>query len=142
MRVVPFEPAHLEQLKLQKGQEYLTPYLGQAEITGEAFTGFSESGRMLGCAGFVPTDLVPSTHPKALAWAMLCEMTRGEFVAVHRTVRDMLERQPYRRITATVDCAFLEGHRWVRQLGFHLEAPRMIFGGLNGRDCSLYARIR
>ena len=75
------------------------------------------------------------------AWAILNKGCTKEFIGVHNATRRLFEVCPIRRIEAAVEVDFMEGHRWVRALGFKMEAERLRAYTIDGRDVSLYARI-
>jgi hypothetical protein len=139
MRIVPFEPWHLEALVLQPAQAFvgamLEPdYAVALAAAGEAYSGL-EDGRVVGCCGLVPV------HPGlANAWALLGACGPGRFLTIHRAVLRFLECQPVRRIQTTVQSDFAAGHRWARALGFGAEA-RLEAWGPEGEDHHLYKRI-
>lgn len=140
MEIIEFESWHLEHLRLQDAQSYMlsyiTPEYGQLlEEAGPSFTALHH-GVPKAAAGIV------MCHPqRALSWALLSAMGPQQFLPVHRGVKAFLDRQTIRRIEANVDVSFPQGHRWIRALGFELEAPRMRAYSPEGRDYALYSRI-
>jgi len=74
-------------------------------------------------------------------WALFGSDAGEHMLAVHRAARRFLDIQDHRRIEATVECDFKNGHRWIRMLGFTCEAKRMKNYDPDGRDHALYARI-
>ncbi len=140
MEIVEFESWHLEYLQLQEAQSYMisyfTPEYGSLlEKAGPSFTALHQ-GTPKAAAGIV------ICHPhRALAWALLSAMGPRHFLPVHRAVQAFLDRQTIRRIEANVDVRFQQGHRWIRALGFELEAARMRAYSPEGRDYALYSRI-
>lgn len=79
---------------------------------------------------------------RAEAWAIMDEGSTSEFIQVHRAVKKFLDSCTIKRIEAAVDVDFEAGHRWAELLGFELEAECLKAYLPNGRDCSLYARVR
>lgn len=141
INVVRFKAEHLEAIVDQPAQAYLRPFLTSEHIKAleqseHSFTGISGE-RPIICAGVV------SYWPgRGHAWAYLDANCKREFIGVHNVVKSFLEDSSIKRIEATVDCAFEAGHRWMRLLGFELEATRMKAYTPNGVDYSLYARVR
>lgn len=141
MELVPFRPAHLARLRLQRAQVHLgvlldDPGYGMALAeAGPAFTGVHR-GAVVGCAGL--SELSPG---RAYAWALLSDCRAVPFRAVHRAVVDVLNASPVRRIETAVDSGFAAGERWARLLGFGWEG-RMRAYLPDGGDAELYARIR
>lgn len=141
MLVRPFQPDDVEKLVLQPAQAYLRPVVqcaayGEALARGEAWTA-ERDGVVVACGGVAP--LFGDTGN---AWAMLARDLGHSLSRIHRVASRLLDAYPAQRIEAHVDCDFEEGHRWVRLLGFDLEAPRMRKFTPHGRDAALYARIR
>ena len=86
---------------------------------------------------------IPLWMGRAYLWSFLSDkVTRRNFVEVTSFVRRFLNGLPFKRVEASVECDHEAGHRWVRALGFELEAPRMRAFQVDGRDCALYARVR
>lgn len=139
--VVKAKAEHLLQLKemgtLKYLEVYMTPESCKAiEELPYSFTGFNEAREILGCFG-----LNHLWDDRAEAWAFFNLNCKKDFLSIHNAVKRFLEICPYRRVEAVVDCNFSAGHRWVKCLGFTLEAPCMKHYIIDGRDASLYARI-
>lgn len=79
---------------------------------------------------------------RAEAWIIFAKNIRHDFLAVFRVARKFFDDCSVRRIEATVACDSAQGHRWLRALGFQLEAARMPKYYPDGSDGSLYARVR
>lgn len=75
------------------------------------------------------------------AWAFIDQNSRKYFISIHNIVRKFLGGTRLRRIEAVVHHNYLPGHRWVKSLGFTLEAERMREYMFDGGDASLYAKI-
>lgn len=140
IQVVPYKAEHLLAISLQEAQWWLGRYLdyGQAKSleAAQAFTGLVD-GRPVICAGVI------EIHPgRALSWSYVDRSAGVNFLFIHRAVRRFLELCDYRRIEAEVAFDFEAGHRWIRMLGFELEAPRLRSYLPDGRDCSIYARVK
>lgn len=76
------------------------------------------------------------------AWAIIDDDCKKEFLTIHNFAKRFFEICPLKRIEATVDAGFSPGHRWVKMLGFKLEAPLLKSYLPNGGDSSLYAKVR
>jgi hypothetical protein len=135
------EPAHLEDLLSREGMEPFARAMSTKHIHEIARTPMAYSiqvdGRVIACAG-----VVEYWKNRGEAWAFVDRKCKREFLALHHIVRDFLDHCPVRRIEAAVSTTFSAGHRWVRALGFELEAPILRAYGPDGGDCSLYARVR
>lgn len=140
IEVVKFTPEHLDRLDEQEATAYLRPYLRpehvQALAAGQSYTALAGE-RVVACAG-----VVEHWPGRGEAWAYLDRDCRRHFLAITNAVRRFLDVCPLRRVEAVVDVEFPAGHRWVRALGFALEAPRMAAYRPDGGDCALYARVR
>lgn len=141
MIVRPWHLGDSEAINLQTAQRYagelgdvsmdLTPL---SEV-GLAWT--AESGdTVVACGG-----LLPQWENRALAWMLIGENAGPHFAAIHRHVRQFLIRSPYRRIEAHVDVGFAAGIRWMKMLGFELEAYKKAFRP-DGADMLEFVRIR
>jgi hypothetical protein len=140
MLIVPFEPAHLHTLVLQEAQAWMGPMLkddyGDAlKKSGPCFTA-TEGDEIIVCAG-----LVNMWENRSQAWALISQDAGRHFVRIFRAMRSFLDLQDTRRIEATVDAKFQQGHRLMRMLGFQHEGLMRAYLP-DGRDASLYGRIR
>ena len=85
--------------------------------------------------------LSPQWTNRAVAWAVLSETAGKYFIKLHRIIRKLFNSVDYRRIEATVDIDFKQGHRWMRMLGFEPEGYMKAYTPTGG-DQILYARVR
>lgn len=79
---------------------------------------------------------------RAEAWAVLDPKCRRHFMELHIAAKQFLKECPIRRIEAAVEVDFESGHRWVRALGFSLEAKHLRSFFPNGGDASLYSLVK
>jgi hypothetical protein len=140
MNIVPYQAEHLLALQLQPSQAYCAP-LVSAEYartleSAHAFTALVD-GQPITVGG-----VAELWANRALLWSFIDRRAGPHFVGVHRATLRFLESLPYRRIEAECDVEFGPGHRWLKKLGFVLEAPRMRAFRVDGGDSALYARIR
>jgi hypothetical protein len=136
MIIVPFKAEHLQALRLQPAQAssaLLTA--AEAERVGTAYTAMSE-GVPVACGGLF--EIWPN---RAIAWTYLGIDCGREFQALHRHVMHKIVTAPWRRIESYVDASFVNGHRWMRVLGFEYEGLLRSFMA-DGTDMALYARVR
>lgn len=76
------------------------------------------------------------------AWAILDKRyMKQHMTSVHKWALAYLRAVAIPRIEALVQTDFAEGHRWLKLLGFKLEAAEMKKYYPNGKSASLYARI-
>lgn len=139
MQVIPFKAEHVTQIALQPKQMYLSQWVTHDQAAAleqyPSFTGMVD-GEVVGVMG-----VLPQWQGRALGWGLLSCTGPKNFVEVHRAVLHFLDGCYIQRIEATVDCDHEQGHRWIKMLGFELEAERMKAYAPDGHDCSLYARV-
>lgn len=125
----------------QPAQQYLHRIVDvRADFTelanqGLAWTAESE-GRILAIAG-----VEPQWENRAIAFALISGAAGPYFWAIHSAVTRFLDSTPYRRIEATVDVGFEQGHRWIKMLGFEIEGYMKAYRP-DGADMLLYAKVR
>ena len=141
MDIVPFRPEHLRSLVLQEAQAWMGPMLkadyGEYLLRGGPCFTALDGERVLACSG-----VLRMWDNRDQAWALMAQDAGRRFVKIFRGMSRFLDLHDTRRIEATVDCEFEEGHRLMRMLGFRLEAERMRAYLPDGRDAALYARVR
>lgn len=121
LRVVPFEPEHVAQLRNYGGQEHLVAHVDERELSllkdgGTAYSAFTIDGALIGCGG-----LIRATQFRAVAWALLARSTPRHFLALHNVVRRAIAGSPFARIEAYVDPKSPPAMRWVEALGFEID---------------------
>lgn len=140
MIVVPYKAEHLMSMHIQTGQANYNPWItdeyARALESQYAFTALVD-GKPILVGG-----LHEMWENRALLWSFIDKDAGPHFVALHRGVKNFLDMQPYRRIEAECDCGFKPGHRWLRMLGFKMEAKRMRKFRVDGGDSALYARVK
>lgn len=140
MHIMPFEPVHLRALVLQEAQSWMGPMLKSdygdtLKRSGPCFS-LVDGDEVIVCSG-----VVNMWENRAQAWALISAGAGQHFVRIFRAMRSFLDLQDTRRIEATVDANFMQGHRLMRMLGFEYEG--MMHAYLpDGRDCCLYGRVR
>lgn len=140
MNLVPYKAEHLLALQIQPGQNYCAPWVTPAYARAlESEWAFSVmDGPEVVAVGGV-TEL---WEDRALAWSFIDHRAGRKFAELTRMVKQVLDLVPYRRVEAETPCEFGPGHRWLRMLGFELEAPRMKAFRVDGGDSALYARVK
>jgi RimJ/RimL family protein N-acetyltransferase len=107
---------------------------------GLAFTGV-DGDKVLGCIGAL--ELWSGRY---MAWAyispLLTPTSYAYWKGINSRIQTFFEALDARRIEAEVDADFAAGHRWMKRLGFICEAERMSGYFPDGRDASLYAKVR
>jgi hypothetical protein len=137
---LPYQPEHMKQLVLQEAQRYMGTWIddnyANAVANTPAWTCIAD-GKVICCGGFIEM-----WTGRAMTWALLSFHASKYFLQLHRYVKMRIDTAGYRRIEATVDREFPDGHRWVHMLGFKLEAERLRNYRPDGADCSLYAKVK
>ncbi len=142
MRIVRFEPAHLEALRLQPAQAAMAPdltpdYARALAAQPAAFTALGDDGDVLAVCGCV--ERWPGC---AVAWALVsCDAGR-EMRALVRAMRGYFDHAvPWRRVEAYVDAGFDAGDRLAELLGFEREARARAFRP-DGGDATIWVKIQ
>lgn len=146
MKIVPFEPEHIERLRqagLQREQARYEPILDNPEyarglkVGGDAFSAIDRFGKVVACAG-----VIKMWANRGVAWSIIGGDLGAEFYGVHMAVKRHLAASTLNRIEAVVDLEFEEGHRWMKLLGFEKETERMRAYAPDGRDCTGYVMVK
>ena len=125
----------------QPAQQYLHRIVDvRADFTelseqGLAWTAEHEN-QILAIAG-----VEPQWENRATAFALVSGAAGPYFWAIHSAVARFLDSTSYRRIEATVDVGFEQGHRWIKMLGFEIEGYMRAYRP-DGADMLLYAKVR
>ena len=141
MIVRPWQLHDTVRIATQPAQQYLHRIVDvRADFTELANQGLAwtaeNDGKILAIAG-----VEPQWENRATAFALLSDDSGPHFPAIHSAVVEFLDNAPYRRIEATVDVGFKQGHRWIKMLGFELEGYMKAYRP-DGADMLLYARVR
>ncbi len=140
MIVREWREGDVERMKVQHSQLSIKESLLDLDIAplaeqGLVWTGESDEG-IIAVGG-----LAPQWKGRAVAWTVISEISGKYFMQIHRAVRDVLIHSGFRRIEATVDVNFKQGHRWMKMLGFEPEGYMKAYTP-SGDDQILYARVR
>lgn len=143
VEVKNFKKAYLEALLKEPQNEYLVGYLKYENLNRMEKDGLNysilcaDTKQVLFCGG-----VSEYWKGRGECWAVFHSDVKEKFIQIHRCVVRYFEMVQVKRIEATVKCDFKEGHRWIKALGFTLEAPRLRFYYPNGDDVSLYSRVK
>lgn len=139
MNVIPYLPEHLAALRIQQAQAYMEPLMRSPDYARELSAGdartWTHGGDVVGIGGVVP--IWPG---RACAWALVSAGAGRCMTALTRSAGAFLSASGVRRLEAYVDPDFHAAHRWMRMLGFTLEARMSAFKP-DGSPALLYARI-
>lgn len=139
-----FEPLTREHvLSMREGVAY--GGLGFAGITDElaaeleTFGGWAavDDGETVAIGGIF--EMRPAC---GFAWLWLTRRWQRYARAITARVQHEIDTAPYPRIEATACCGLDRAHRYLRRLGFEMEAPRMKRWGADNSDHALYAVVR
>lgn len=139
--IVDFEAKHAREL-MRAGAEasYFAEFgeniFDHLEGVEYCYTGVFDD-KILFCTG-----LVPLGPHKAEAWTLFRPNSKKDFSKTFYAVRRLLMVAPFDRIEARIRCDNAPAHRWIKLLGFQLEAERMRKSSIFGHDESLYSRVR
>lgn len=140
MIIVPYNRTHIDDMIAQEGQAYLSKYVTADHakaLEGKwAFTG-KDGDKVLISAGVI--ELWPG---RGVAWAYIDRDAGKCFPSIHKAVKRFIDYCPIRRIEATTDVGFEPANRWIKMLGFTLEAPVMKAYNPTGNDSSLWAKVK
>lgn len=138
---VPFKAEDYFTMDLQNAQAWTAGFASLGDLRtleNEWATTLMDDGVPLVCAG-----AAEYWEGRAHVWAVVSDRVNvGNFRGVHAQAKAFLDGLPFRRLEAAVECDFDAGHRWVKALGFTLEALRLRKYQVNGDDCALYARVK
>lgn len=141
VRVDKLQPHHLVELIERKAKSYAGPVLTERQVESLAVSAHSHAvfvnDRLMMCAG-----VQEYWRNRGEAWAVLDPLCRRDFLAIHNVVKRFFDICPITRIEAAVDVDFKPGHRWVKLLGFDLDAKVLKNYLPDGKDVSLYSRVR
>lgn len=141
MRFVAFKPEHMMQMKPHMFQQNVAEHItwSQAEMfsKGEAYTLLNDKGEPISCAG-----LVLVWESRGMAWAYFTNEGIAKIRPMLRFMKDFLAKSKCARIEAMVPCDDPIGHRWLENLGFECEAPRLRKFWPDGGDQALYAKVK
>ena len=140
-KTVKFKPQHLARL-----DEFVCGISVKENISKEKVAALAsqdhvysiiKDGKVLACVG--ATTFWPN---RCEVWAVLSNTLGADFVEVNSEVKKLLKGLPFKRIEAVVDCDFEDGIRWVKALGFGLEAACMKSYGRTGKDCAMFSMVK
>lgn len=135
-----WEEGDTERMILQDGQSYMVGMLSTLDLAPiaeecEIWVGETDEG-IMAIAG-----IIPQWEGRATAWAMISQKAGAHFMHIHREVKKHVDNCPFRRLEATVDAGFEQGHRWMGMLGFEVEGYLRAYRP-DGGDQLMYARVR
>jgi len=140
MKIIPFEPGHIWQVRLQSVQVValgeVTPQYAQLLAASGPAVSAIEDGILLGCCGVAATP-----YTGGILWGFVGTDCGPRMLKVHRGVSRFIDSVRHRRIEATVLAGFEPGCRWMKLLGFEFEGVMRKYGS-DGSDYLRYAKVR
>ena len=154
IKIIPFEPWHLELIDVQEEQRYLYEYYQQVGITPEQYgdiliaTAIKENGNpcawsyykdgeILGCGGIAQTNLPHIAE----AWCIFGKDFKLCFKTAVKRIREAVELCDHLRIQAFTETDFISAQRFLEFLGFQKEGI-LKRQGIDTRDNIIYSIIR
>jgi len=145
IEVVDFKKEHLEELlKVERNQKFKKLFgIPNYDVLAKPGMSYSilcaTTKRILFCCG-----IIPFWNGRGECWAFFGDNVKRHMVQIHKAVARGFEYEltRYTRIEAVVELDHKPGHRWMKSLGFRLEAPVMQKYWPDGSDNSLYAKVR
>lgn len=142
MKVVQLEDRHLETLVSKGAFGRLTEYTKdparrQGMLNCKHAFAAEVEGTAIAAAG-----LLEYWPGRCEVWAVFDPACKPYFLQIHNAVKRFLRVVYVRRIEAIVETDFTAGHRWVKSLGFKMEAERLRSYTVDGLDVSLYVMIK
>jgi hypothetical protein len=141
MQVVKCELWHLKKLMEQENFNAMKLYAKEESLVQAASSPDSYTA-MLGDEVMLSAGVHQYWDGRGEAWAMFNNNCKKHFLTLHNIIKRYFDLTSYRRIEAAVEVDFEPGHRWVKALGFQLEANVLKSYTPDGKDCSLYAKIK
>lgn len=143
VKLVPMKKEHLLQLLDEKKNSHLKDVMPETqaaflESTGLNYTMVSTPDeKVLMCGG-----VSLYWKDRGEAWAVRTTDCAKDFVGIVRLSKKFMWDVPVKRVEAAIETTFPEGHRWIKLLGFTMEAPLLKAYFANGSDVTLYSRIK
>lgn len=140
MIVRPWRKGDTERIDIQSAQGYVTSLVDvSVDLTPLSEKGLvwtAEVGdKVLGCWG-----AVPEWQNRCVVFSLLGADCGKHMAAIHKASLRFLTSIPFRRMEAHVDIGFDQGIRWMKMLGFELEAYKRAFRP-DGADMLEFVRI-
>ena len=139
MIMVPYKAEHMLTLQVQQAQRGsfpCTPEYAKSAEGPQSWTAL-EGDEILGVGG-----VLAIWEGRGQVWSILGAGAGKHFKELHRACLKILADAPQRRLESDCVCAFPAGHKWLRMLGFHLEAACARAYYPDGSDASLYSRVK
>lgn len=140
IQAIPLEAVDMKYLQSQGAMKGISEYLTDDKIEKlretECYTLINSEKEIVACAGVI--EYWPG---RVEAWMFFHPKCKKDFLGIYKIIKKFLKTRRFRRVEATVNKDFVNGHRWVKAFGFKLEAETLKKYGLFGEDSSLYALV-
>lgn len=144
MKLVPFDPWHLVQMKRKEtpdGVSFLSIAQllakGKEKMNGPSYTLFNDDGRIVGCGG-----LVVLWNGVGEGWGVPADIIKDYGKEVYEASLNFIaeQRNVFHRIQATVVCGFEIGEKYLTALGFEYEGILRKYGA-DGKDHKMFSIV-
>lgn len=141
LRIEKFKAEHLTELFKEEAARHFAKYITPQHAVGLeqanlSYTAFIDD-RIVACGG-----AVEYWKNRGEAWIIFGKTSRDKFILLQRAAKKFIQMCPLKRLEASITIGFEAGHRWIKSLGFELEAPLAKSYTQEGEDCALYSRVR
>lgn len=139
-RTEHFSAGDIDRMVVQPQQEWgaqnITPE-GQERLSQQehSYTAY-DGDEVIACFG-----IVPYWSGRGYGWTFISANIGSRIRYVTRICREIFASCGIRRIEASVNVGFKEGHRWMKLLGMTKECDCAKAFSPDGGDCALYARV-
>ena len=139
--IVPFEPAHIQQIEVHATQTlFFHTHWDEEQAQAVASSGpcftMIHDGKVLCCSG-----VSIQWEGRAIAWAIMSKDAGPHMRRIFKAIADFFNINGSKRVEAHVDPSEESHRRFITMLGFELEGRMRAFSP-DGRDFELYARIK
>lgn len=143
IEVADFRKEFMQALMNEPHNVYLKPLIGEPQLKALEHAKLSyaildaDTKQVLFCGG-----VSEYWKGRGECWAVFHAAVKKDFVLIHRAVKRYFDMVQVKRIEAAVKTDFIEGHRWIKSLGFSLEAACLKSYLPDGSDVALYSRVK
>ena len=145
IKIVPFEPEHLDLFDKKIEDEWLWANIDIKELCGKfaergaMFSAFNVYGKVVAIAG-----IMAMWRGVGEVWATFAPDGERHMKTIHRKSKEVIKTaldNGFWRLQTTVKAGFDKGIRWVEGLGFHFEGKMERYAP-DGSDMLRYAIVR
>lgn len=139
--LIPFEPEHIiplakEPMNANIADWYESGYAKAAKELTQAVTGLVD-GEIIGCCG-----VLEMWTGRGHIWTVVSERVRKNPVQIFKGMRRYFDSLNFRRLEMDIPIDLEVAHRRAIFMGFELETPLARKFLPDGKDASIYVRVR